>query len=207
MWEMLKKTKTILIPVGATEDHGAHLPLGTDSMEAREICRLTAIRLEEMGCPVVIGPVIPFGTSSFHLGFPGTVSISSSTLVTLLKEVCLSLYQGGFRNFVLIHGHDGNLPSMMVAAQEIVDATPDASAVVLNWMVAIESRSTTPSRSRRRAKATAAKRDRATAGNAHPELVHPEAGTAFYLKPEELRRLQSPEHMKTGGGISYNVRS
>lgn len=159
---MLQKADVVLTPVGPTEDHGAHLPLGTDSMEAREICRRTAIRLAEQGCPVVIGPVVPFGTSSFHMSFPDTVSISSSTLVTLLKEVCLSLYQDGFRNFVLVHGHDGNLSSMMVAAQEIVDA---------------------------------------------PELVYPEKGTAVYLKPEQLRNSQSPEHMKTGGGIYYGVRS
>src|ERR671933_386522 len=73
----LKHTDVILIPVGATEDHGPHLPLGTDSMEAREICRRTAIRLAQQDCPVVIGPVIPFGTSSFHLDFPGSISISS----------------------------------------------------------------------------------------------------------------------------------
>jgi creatinine amidohydrolase/Fe(II)-dependent formamide hydrolase-like protein len=41
----------------------------------------------------------------------------------------------------------------------------------------------------------------------HPELVHPEKGTAFYLKPEDLRKIQSPEHSKTGGGIYYGVRS
>ena len=69
--EALERTRAILIPLGATEDHDPHLPLGTDSMEAREICRRTAIRLEELDCPVVIGPVIPFGTSSFHMEFPG----------------------------------------------------------------------------------------------------------------------------------------
>ena len=113
--EALKHTRAILMPLGATEDHGPHLPLGTDSMEAREICRRTAVRLEELNCPVVVGPVIPFGTSSFHMAFPGTVSIRSGTLTRLLFEVCMSLYEGGFRDFILIHGHDGNLPSMMVS--------------------------------------------------------------------------------------------
>ena len=204
--QQLMKTNVILIPIGATEDHGAHLPLGTDSMEAREICRRTAIQLEEMRCPVVIGPVIHFGTSSFHMGFPGTVSISSSTLVTLLKEVCLSLYQGGFRNFILIHGHDGNLPSMAVAAQEIVDATPDASAVVLNLMVALSKVYHTIQTSKK-GESHGGEGETARLLVTHPELVHPDQGTAFYLTPEELRRLQSSEHMKTGGGIFYGVRS
>jgi len=202
----LKQTDVILIPVGATEDHGAQLPLGTDSMEAREICRRTAIRLAEQDCPVVIGPVIPFGTSSFHMGFPGTVSISASTLITLLKEVCLSLYQGGFRNFVLIHGHDGNLASMMVAAQEIVDATPNATAVVLNWMVALSKVYHTIQTSKK-GESHGGEGETSRLLVTHPELVHPEKGTAFYLKPEELRKIQSPEHMKTGGGIYYGVRS
>jgi len=204
--EMLKQTDVILIPVGATEDHGAHLPLGTDSMEAREICRRAAIRLAEQGCPVVIGPVIPFGTSSFHLGFPGTVSISSSTLITLLKEVCLSLYKGGFRNFVFVHGHDGNLPSMMVAAQDLVDATPDATACVLNWMVALSKVYHTIQVSKK-GESHGGEGETARIMVTHPELVYPEKGTAFYLKPEELRKIQSPEHMKTGGGIYYGVRS
>lgn len=202
----LKQTDVILIPVGATEDHGAHLPLGTDTMEAREICRRTAVRLGEQGCPVVIGPVIPFGTSSFHMGFPGTISISASTLITLLKEVCLSLYQGGFRNFCLIHGHDGNLASMMVATQEIVDAMPEATAVVLNWIVALSKVYHTIQTSKK-GESHGGEGETSRLLVTHPELVHPEKGTAHYLQPEDLRKIQSPEHMKTGGGIYYGVRS
>ena len=204
--EALKHTDVILIPVGAIEDHGAQLPLGTDAMEAREVCRLTAVRLVALGCPVVIGPVIPFGASSFHLGFPGTVSISATTLITLLKEICLSLYQGGFRNFILIHGHDGNLPSMMVAAQEIVNATTDATAVVLNWMVELSKVYHTIQTSKK-GESHGGEGETSRLLVTHPELVHPENGTAFYLDPKALRKIQSPEHMKTGGGIYYGVRS
>ena len=131
----LTKTDVLLLPVGATEAHGAHLPLGTDSFEARENCRRAAIRLKALECPVVIGPVIPFGTSSFHLGFAGTVSLGSNTMINLLKDVCMSLHETGFRKFALIHGHDGNLPAMMVAAQDVVDQTADAQVMVLNWLM------------------------------------------------------------------------
>lgn len=204
--EALKVTQTIIIPFGAIEDHGAHLPLGTDVYEAREIARRTAIRLATLGCPVVIGPVMPFGTSSFHLGFPGTISITSSTLLTLTREVCLSLYKGGFRNFVLVHGHDGNLPTMMVAAQEIVDATPDATAVVLNWMVALSKVYHTIQRSKK-GESHGGEGETSRLLVTHPELVHPERGTPFHLAPEDLRKIQSPESMKTGGGVYYGVRS
>lgn len=130
--ERLKTTRVVLLPFGATKAHGAHLPLGTDTYEARENSRRAALRLEARECPVIIGPAIPFGTSSFHMGFTGTISISPQTLITLTREVCLSLYQHGVRKFAFVHGHDGNLPSMMVAAQEVVDAMPDAEVEVLN---------------------------------------------------------------------------
>ena len=192
---MLKQTDVILIPFGAIEDHGAHLPLGTDIYEAREICRRTAIRLQTQNCPVVIGPVIPFGTSSFHLGFPGTISITASTLLTLTKEVCLSLYKGGFRKFVLVHGHDGNLPTMMVAAQDIVDATTDATAVVLNWMVALSKVYHTIQRSKK-GESHGGEGETSRLLVTHPELTHPEKGIPFHLDPKDLRKIQSPESIR-----------
>jgi creatinine amidohydrolase len=204
--EALQHTQVILIPVGATEDHGPHLPLGTDCMEAREICRRTAISLAAKDCPVVIGPVIPFGTSSFHMGFAGTISISSRTLTTLLHEVCMSLYQGGFRDFILIHGHDGNLSSMMVAAQEIVDATPDARAVVLNWLAPLSKVYSTIQTSTK-GEGHGGEGETSRLLVTHPELVHPERGCAHYVPPEQMRKIQGPEHVKTGGPIYYGTRS
>jgi creatinine amidohydrolase len=202
----LQRTKVILIPVGATEDHGPHLPLGTDCMEGREICRRTAISLAQRDHPVVVGPVIPFGTSSFHMGFPGTISITSRTLTTLLHEVCMSLYQGGFRDFILIHGHDGNLPSMMVAAQEIVDATQDARAVVLNWLAPLSKVYTTIQTSTK-GEGHGGEGETSRLLVTHPELVHPERGCAHYVPPEQMRKIQGPEHIKTGGPIYYATRS
>lgn len=204
----LRQTRTVLIPVGATEDHGAHLPLGTDMFEAREICRRTAIALGDLGCPVVIGPTIPFGVSTFHMGFPGTITLTSSTLILLLKEVMHSLYQHGFRNLVLIHGHDGNLPQMMVAAQDVVNETPDATVAVMNWMVELAKaygrgnllRST-------KGESHGGEGETARIIVTHPELVDLTRAQEFYLQPHELRKIQSPEHMKTGGGLFYPTRS
>ena len=204
--EALKRTQKILIPVGATEDHGPHLPLGTDCMEAREICRRTAVQLEAMGCPVVVGPVIPFGTSSFHMGFAGTVSISSATLTKLLHEVCMSLYQGGFRDFILIHGHDGNLSSMMVAAQEIVDAQPDTRSAVLNWLAALSKVYHTVQTSKK-GEGHGGEGETSRLLVTHPELVHPERGVAHYVPPEHMRKIQGPDHIKSGGAIYYGTRS
>lgn len=204
--EALKRTKVILIPVGAIEDHGPHLPLATDCMEGREICRRSAQKLEQMGCPVVVGPVVPFGTSSFHMAFPGTISITSRTLTTLLHEIAMSLYQGGFRDFVLVHGHDGNLPSMMVAAQEIVDAKPDTRAQVLNWLAPLSKVYTTIQTSTK-GEGHGGEGETSRLMVTHPELVHPHRGCAHHIPREIMRKVQGPDHVKAGGPIFFGTRS
>ncbi len=201
----LAQTDVLLLPVGATEAHGAHLPLGTDSFEARENCRRAALRLESLACPVVIGPVIPFGASSFHLGFAGTISLSAITMINLLKEVCLSLYETGFRKFALVHGHDGNLPVMMVAAQEVVDDTADAQATVLNWLTPLSKvyhRIQTSSKQEGHGGEGETARILVT----HPELVRLDRSVRHHVPPDDMRKIQGAEHIKTGGGIFYATR-
>ncbi len=204
--EALQKTDVLLLPVGATENHGAHLPLGTDTMEAREICRRAAVALEAAGCPVVIGPVIPFGTSSFHMGFPGTITLSSTTLINLLKEVLISLNKTGFRKFALVHGHDGSLPSMMVAAQDFVDMTLGTQAMVLNWLTPLSKVYHTIQTSKK-LEGHGGEGETSRLLVTHPEIVHPERGTAHHLDPAVMRKIQGPEHIKTGGGVFYATRS
>ncbi len=201
----LSQTDVLLLPVGATEAHGAHLPLGTDSFEARENCRRAAIRLAALGCPVVIGPVIPFGASSFHLGFAGTISLSSHTMIRLLTEVCLSLYETGFRKFALVHGHDGNLPVMMVAAQDVVDNTTDAQAMVLNWLTPL-SKVYHRIQTSKKQEGHGGEGETARILVTHPDLVHLDRSVKHHVPPADMRKIQGPEHIKTGGGIFYATR-
>jgi len=204
--EKLNKTDVLLLPLGAIEGHGAHLPLGTDNFEARENCRRAAIELEKMGCPVVIGPVVPFGTSSFHMGFAGTITLKPETLIAVIREICLSLYQTGFKKFAFVHGHDGNLPSMMVAAQEVVDNTPDAKAMVLNWLTPLSKVYHTIQASKKQ-EGHGGEGETSRILVTHPELVHLDRGVVHHVPPEEMRKIQGPEHIKTGGGIFYATRS
>jgi creatinine amidohydrolase len=204
--DRLRLSDVLLLPLGATEAHGAHLPLGTDSFEARENCRRAALKLEALGCPVVIGPVIPFGTSSFHMGFAGTITLSQTTLIALIREVCLSLYATGFRQFALVHGHDGNLPAMMVAAQEVVDSTPDAKAMVLNWLTPLSKVYHTIQTSKKQ-EGHGGEGETARILVTHPELVHLDRAVKHHVDPAEMRKIQGPEHIKTGGGIFYATRA
>jgi len=201
----LQETDVLLLPLGAVEAHGPHLPLGTDNFEARENCRRASLELEKLGCPVVIGPVIPFGTSSFHMGFAGTITLKPETLIAVIREVCVSLYETGFRQFAFVHGHDGNLPSMMVAAQEVVDQTPDAKAMVLNWLTPLSKVYHTIQESKKQ-EGHGGEGETSRILVTHPQLVHLERAITHHVPPEDMRKIQGREHIKTGGGIFYATR-
>jgi len=127
--EALEKTDIILISVGATEQHGPHLPLGTDVIQAREILRRAAEKLDDEGITVVVGPFITMGLSSYHMDFPGSVTLTPSTLSGLIKDVCRSMYRHGFRKFLLKISHGGNRNIVQVVAQELQDELADVKMI------------------------------------------------------------------------------
>src|SRR5690349_13991646 len=91
----LKRDDTIIVPIGATETHGPHLPLGTDTFEAVDYSEGIA-----RAAGVLVTPPIWFGDSPHHMGRPGTISIASQTLIDLLKDVYRSLIHHGFTRIV-----------------------------------------------------------------------------------------------------------
>jgi len=98
----LTKSRTVLIPIGATEGHGAHLPLGTDSFQAIDVCRRLAERRA-----LFVAPPILYGVCRSTQKHPGTISLRTETLKCLVLDVVKSLYCHGLRNFVLLSGHAG----------------------------------------------------------------------------------------------------
>jgi mycofactocin system creatininase family protein len=92
----------LIVPLGSTEQHGPHLPLGTDTAVAVAVCdRLAAHRAD-----VVVAPALPYGSSGEHAGFPGTLSIGQDALEHLVVELVRSA--DAFRSVVLVSGHGGN---------------------------------------------------------------------------------------------------
>jgi creatinine amidohydrolase len=136
-WELaekLKVTNVALMQVGAVEQHGSHLPLGADNYQTEELIRRAILKLDKKGFKAIFGPTIPFGPIS-NIRFPGSLDIKPTTLVVLIKEICMNLYRDGVRKIVLVLGHDMNLGAMMVAARELSAETADQlQVVVLNWM-------------------------------------------------------------------------
>jgi len=104
--EELKESKvdTAIIPIGAIEQHGPHLPLGTDWIVVQEIAKRVA---EKLGNCYLL-PAIPYSNSQEHLDFPGTVSLKPLTLMNLLRDIILSLYLHGIKKIIVIQGHGGN---------------------------------------------------------------------------------------------------
>jgi creatinine amidohydrolase len=97
----------VVVPLGATEQHGPHLPVCTDSFVARELA-VRAARLASV--PVVVGPVLSLGYSAHHRHHAGTISLRAETLAALLTDVCRSVRSHGFERIFILNGHGGNGP-------------------------------------------------------------------------------------------------
>jgi len=106
-----------LLPVGSIEQHGPHLPLDTDAFDADYLARRVAAACSNPK-PLVL-PLIPYGISYHHAGFPGTVSIGNDTLSRLVYDVGMSAAQNGIKKLVIINAHGGNGPALNFAAQMI----------------------------------------------------------------------------------------
>jgi creatinine amidohydrolase len=125
----LEKTRTVLIPVGATEGHGVHLPLGTDSFQAIDVCRLLAGRRT-----IFVAPPILYGVCRSTALHPGTLGIRTETLRKLLCDVIEALYRQGLRNFVVISGHAGGThnATLLDAGEEMLRTLVDARIAVVS---------------------------------------------------------------------------
>jgi creatinine amidohydrolase len=91
----------VILPLGAVEQHGPHLPLLVDWLGAEELARHVAPHLTRAGYRVVLAPALPYGASPLAHTWPGTVSLSPATLRRVIVEIVVSLARHGFRRFVL----------------------------------------------------------------------------------------------------------
>ncbi len=126
--EGLKKTRTVYIPFGATEEHGSHLPLSTDTLMAAEVGRKLALRR-----PIFIAPAIPYGVCRSTSCHPGTVSITTATLRSLVIDLVTDFYRQGLRTFILLTGHAGGTHGAVLidAGEELLQRFPDIGIAVL----------------------------------------------------------------------------
>ncbi|MEZ5923299.1 MAG: creatininase family protein [Hyphomicrobiaceae bacterium] len=105
-----------LMPLGAVEQHGPHLPLSTDAVIAGEIARRGA---ERAGADVLLLPTLEIGASNEHLAFPGTLTLSAQTLIVYWTEIGESVARAGLRKLVMLNAHGGQIAIMQIVAREL----------------------------------------------------------------------------------------
>lgn len=124
--EYLARDDRIVLPLGSTEQHG-YLSLGTDNILAE---RVSVEAAEPLGVPVL--PVLPYGLTPAFAAFPGSPSLRLETFAALLRDLLDSLHGQGFRRFLLVNGHGGNMPAGSLA-REWVAGRRDARVIFHSW--------------------------------------------------------------------------
>jgi creatinine amidohydrolase len=125
----LAATRTVLIPFGSVEEHGSHLPLSTDTIEAYEVCKKAALQM-----PLFVAPPIHYGNCRSTACHPGTISITTGTLKSLFNDIVIALRSHGLRNFVALTGHAGGAHRMALqeAGEELIARFDDISVAVVS---------------------------------------------------------------------------
>lgn len=104
-----------ILPIGAIEQHGPHLPLSVDADIAAGIVR-HALELVPADLPVTALPLLSVGTSEEHADFPGTLSFRPETVISMVVEIGASLARAGLRRLVILNAHGGQVPALEIAA-------------------------------------------------------------------------------------------
>ena len=109
-----------LLPIGATEAHGPHLPLATDVIISANAAKAACTRLRSEGVPSIVLPPIAYAVTEFASGFGGTISIPLETATALLRDVMLGAHRAGFRAVVACNAHlePGNLQAISAAVEQ-----------------------------------------------------------------------------------------
>lgn len=113
-----KENVVIIQPIGAIEQHGPHLPVAVDSAISVGVLG-TALGKLDPNIPAYALPCLYYGKSNEHWQFPGTITLSAETLLSVIKEMAASIYRSGFRKLVLMNSHGGQPQIMEIAARDI----------------------------------------------------------------------------------------
>lgn len=107
--EAAKAGAIVIVPMGAIEQHGPHLPINTDINTSTEIALRAAHTVTRRGGRVLVAPPIWWGLSPYHMVYPGTLTLELETFTSLVVDICKSIAAHGFKKIVLLNGHGGNV--------------------------------------------------------------------------------------------------
>ena len=125
----LEKTRTVIIPVGTVEEHGPHLPLSTDTIQAVELAKRVAQRMN-----VFIAPPLHYGFCRSTRCHPGTISVSTGALREMIRDIVKSFHLQGLRSFVILSGHAGgiHIAALNEVGEELLEELREISIAVLS---------------------------------------------------------------------------
>ncbi len=111
---------TVILPLGATEQHGPHLPLGTDTIRAAALAQRLGASLDN----ALVAPALPIGCSDEHSGFAGLLGLDHETLAVVIVDCVLRMAAWGVRRVVLLSAHGGNGRALELAAASLAQRAP-----------------------------------------------------------------------------------
>jgi creatinine amidohydrolase len=120
----IQDSPKVIVPTGATEQHGPHAPFCTDTLLAKEVSKRIAPQIGAL-----VAPAVPYGLSGDHHGFAGVPYLSVETLRGLIIDLSVSLAEGGFREIIFINGHYTNIIGIPSAIADAGNQVPDGTIV------------------------------------------------------------------------------
>lgn len=128
----LTATALVVWPVGATEQHGPHLPVGTDAFHAQWVARAAAT-IAGARTDVIVAPTLAIGSSAHHVPFGGTLSAGTTSYLALVMDGVGSLLDSGFRRVFVLNGHGGNHEIVQLVARDSALRVPGSHVAAGSW--------------------------------------------------------------------------
>lgn len=110
----LKRNPLVIYPAGSVEQHGPHLPTGTDIFASNVIGHAVAERMDGL-----VLPALPLGVTPMHRPFEGTITLTPDTYMRVVTETCASTAEHGAKYLLILNWHEGNIPSLAIAAEDL----------------------------------------------------------------------------------------
>ncbi len=130
--EIAKRDPVAVLPIGAIEQHGPHLPLAVDTDINRGLVGAAANLLAKSDLPILFLPTMPIGKSTEHLDFPGSLSFTTQTLISMWMEIGACVAASGVRRLVFFNSHGGQVAPMDIVARDLRVAH-DMLTFSCNW--------------------------------------------------------------------------
>jgi len=135
----LDKDIPVVVPLGSLEQHGHHLPLFVDSIQVQQIAQMVEQRMKDR---LLLLPTQWLGCSDHHRDFPGTISVSSSVYMQMVKSLARGILSAGFQRIFFLNGHGGNEAPAAAALAELIGESDRADGAHLAfaswWQVAAD---------------------------------------------------------------------